>query len=133
MSIFLSGQMQKDFGYDFCRTVSDKNPLVVGGMRRTDCSMVSDGAAALVLTDVQTALGMKKAIAFRAAKHVQDYLPMAKRDVIAFEGPAKARSEEHTSELQSLMRISYAVFCLKKKQNYHTQPITYINPTLTTQ
>src|SRR3546814_5694254 len=30
------------------------------------------------------------------------------------------RSEEHTSELQSLMRISYAVFCLKKKQNIHT-------------
>src|SRR3546814_3275048 len=36
------------------------------------------------------------------------------------------RSEEHTSELQSLMRISYAVFCLKKKNNYrrHTQQIT---------
>src|SRR3546814_5904253 len=37
------------------------------------------------------------------------------------------RSEEHTSELQSLMRISYAVFCLKKKNhvthNHHTQPI----------
>src|SRR3546814_6264322 len=31
--------------------------------------------------------------------------------------PKKARSEEHTSELQSLMRISYAVFCLKKKTN----------------
>src|SRR3546814_6107632 len=31
------------------------------------------------------------------------------------------RSEEHTSELQSLMRISYAVFCLKKKQNKPTQ------------
>src|SRR3546814_7828988 len=30
-----------------------------------------------------------------------------------------ARSEEHTSELQSLMRISYAVFCLKKKNNTH--------------
>src|SRR3546814_3833003 len=30
----------------------------------------------------------------------------------------KLRSEEHTSELQSLMRISYAVFCLKKKQNH---------------
>src|SRR3546814_6598905 len=30
------------------------------------------------------------------------------------------RSEEHTSELQSLMRISYAVFCLKKKQKYNT-------------
>src|SRR3546814_8457247 len=32
---------------------------------------------------------------------------------------APARSEEHTSELQSLMRISYAVFCLKKKNNLH--------------
>src|SRR3546814_10520085 len=31
--------------------------------------------------------------------------------------PARVRSEEHTSELQSLMRISYAVFCLKKKKN----------------
>src|SRR3546814_2149474 len=31
-----------------------------------------------------------------------------------------SRSEEHTSELQSLMRISYAVFCLKKKTNNHT-------------
>src|SRR3546814_2929002 len=31
--------------------------------------------------------------------------------------PSKGRSEEHTSELQSLMRISYAVFCLKKKRN----------------
>src|SRR3546814_1123303 len=33
----------------------------------------------------------------------------------------RARSEEHTSELQSLMRISYAVFCLKKKKNRHTK------------
>src|SRR3546814_10310006 len=32
-------------------------------------------------------------------------------------GPGRRRSEEHTSELQSLMRISYAVFCLKKKKN----------------
>src|SRR3546814_8468511 len=35
----------------------------------------------------------------------------------AAEAEAGARSEEHTSELQSLMRISYAVFCLKKKKN----------------
>src|SRR3546814_7602429 len=38
--------------------------------------------------------------------------------------PAFDRSEEHTSELQSLMRISYAVFCLKKKNN-HTANNTY--------
>src|SRR3546814_1864484 len=35
------------------------------------------------------------------------------------------RSEEHTSELQSLMRISYAVFCLKKKKQYHD---THVHP-----
>src|SRR3546814_3658066 len=35
------------------------------------------------------------------------------------ETPDEARSEEHTSELQSLMRISYAVFCLKKKNSPH--------------
>src|SRR3546814_9050229 len=34
------------------------------------------------------------------------------------------RSEEHTSELQSLMRISYAVFCLKKKKQYNTTKLT---------
>src|SRR3546814_7101091 len=37
------------------------------------------------------------------------------------------RSEEHTSELQSLMRISYAVFCLKKKNKYTKTIITSIN------
>src|SRR3546814_3154843 len=35
------------------------------------------------------------------------------------------RSEEHTSELQSLMRISYAVFCLKKKNSNHVRILTY--------
>src|SRR3546814_9351355 len=39
-------------------------------------------------------------------------------------GALDQRSEEHTSELQSLMRISYAVFCLKKKIKYTTQTNT---------
>src|SRR3546814_5695368 len=38
------------------------------------------------------------------------------------EAPVKPRSEEHTSELQSLMRISYAVFCLKKKKHNNNIP-----------
>src|SRR3546814_2075892 len=42
------------------------------------------------------------------------------------------RSEEHTSELQSLMRISYAVFCLKKKKRKHTQNVESRNTTNTT-
>ncbi|MGH7124584.1 MAG: acetyl-CoA acetyltransferase [Stellaceae bacterium] len=83
-------QMQKDLGYDFCRTVSDKNPLVAGPLRRTDCSLVSDGAAALVLADVETALALDKAVVFRATEHVNDFLPLSKRDIVAFEGPELA-------------------------------------------
>src|SRR6476660_1672669 len=79
-------QLRKDLGFDFCRTVSEKNPFVAGPLKRTDCSLVSDGAAAVVLADVETALQMKKAIAFRAAAHVQDFLPMAKRDILKLEG-----------------------------------------------
>jgi len=83
-------QMRKDFGYDFCRNESEKNPFVAGPLKRTDCSLVSDGAAAIVLTDATTALSMRRAVAFRANEHVQDFLPMSKRDILLFEGCEQA-------------------------------------------
>jgi acetyl-CoA C-acetyltransferase len=83
-------QLRKDFGYEFCRSESEKNPFVAGPLKRTDCSLVSDGAAALVLTDMETARTMKKAVTFRAVEHVQDFLPMSKRDILKFEGCAEA-------------------------------------------
>jgi acetyl-CoA C-acetyltransferase len=83
-------QMRKDLGYEFCRAESEKNPYVAGPLKRTDCSLVSDGAAAVVLADVDTALGMRKAVVFRAAAHVQDFLPMSRRDILKFEGCAEA-------------------------------------------
>src|ERR1700755_2159871 len=83
-------QMRRDLGFDFCRTESDKNPFVARPLKRTDCSLVSDGAAALVLADEETALRLDKAIAFPSAAHVADFLPMAKRDILKFEGCALA-------------------------------------------
>src|SRR5262252_20961 len=83
-------QMRRDLGFDFCRHESEKNPYVAGPLKRTDCSLVSDGAAALVLADVETALAMKKAVIFRATSHVQDFLPMSKRDILKFEGCGEA-------------------------------------------
>jgi acetyl-CoA C-acetyltransferase len=83
-------QMRKDLGYDFCRTESEKNPFVAGPLKRTDCSLVSDGAAGLVLADVETALQLNKAIAFRSTAHVSDFLPMSKRDILKFEGCTEA-------------------------------------------
>jgi len=83
-------QMRKDLGFEFCRHESEKNPVVAGPLKRTDCSLVSDGAAAVVLADLGTALGMKKAVAFRSTAHVQDFLPMSKRDIVRFEGCGEA-------------------------------------------
>jgi acetyl-CoA C-acetyltransferase len=82
--------MRKDLGFDFCRAESEKNPYVAGPLKRTDCSLVSDGAAALVLADTETALQMRRAVAFRATAHAQDFLPMSKRDIVQFEGCAEA-------------------------------------------
>lgn len=78
--------MQRDFGFEFCRTVSDRNPLVAGPLRRTDCSMVSDGAAALVLVHDDVAAGAAKSVGLRAQAQVNDFLPMRERDMTRFEG-----------------------------------------------
>lgn len=83
-------QMRKDLGFEFCRVESAKNPFVAGPLKRTDCSLVSDGAAALVLMDGEVARAMPRAVGFRSAVHVQDYLPMSKRDIVQFEGCGEA-------------------------------------------
>ena len=101
-------QIRKDLGYDFCRAESDKNPIVAGPLKRTDCSPVSDGAAALVLADVETALKLDKAIVFRAAQHVQDFLPMSRRDVLKFEGCAVAWQRALRQAGVALTDLSFA-------------------------
>jgi len=83
-------QMRRDLGFEFCRNASDKNPHVAGPLKRTDCSLVSDGAAALILADAETARAMTKSVAFRAAVHVNDYLPLSRRDPTRFEAAAAA-------------------------------------------
>lgn len=82
--------MRKDLGFEFCNTVSGKNPLIAAPLRKTDCSLVSDGAAALVLADAATARAMGKALAFRARVQVNDYLPLSRRDAAGFAGPQRA-------------------------------------------
>ncbi len=82
--------MRKDLGFDFCRAVSDRNPLVAGPLRRTDCSMVSDGAAALVLAHGDVAVRAAKAVGLRAQAQANDVLPMGRRDMTRFEGCAVA-------------------------------------------
>jgi len=100
-------QLRKELTAEFCNTISDKNPLVAGPLRRTDCSLVSDGAAALVLCDTDTALRFPKAVHFRATAHVQDFLPMSKRDIVAFEGCTKAWQKAHDMAGTALADLSF--------------------------
>ena len=83
-------QMQKDVGFDFCNNVSDRNPLVAPPLRLTDCSLISDGAAALVMVSDDLENNFEKSVKFRSAIQVNDFLPMSRREILKFEGPAKA-------------------------------------------
>ena len=83
-------QMRKDLGYAFCREVSERNPVVAGTLKRTDCSPVSDGAAALVLAADDVAASLSRAVTFRGIAHAQDFMPLARRNILAFEGCAIA-------------------------------------------
>src|SRR3546814_10868737 len=60
-------------------------------------------------------------------QHPLDQRTLRRRDRLLPDVSIRVRSEEHTSELQSLMRISYAVFCLKKKKQNTTPHQNYLH------
>ncbi|MBT2585049.1 acetyl-CoA acetyltransferase [Arthrobacter sp. ISL-95] len=76
-------QMHRDFGEDFCRTISEKNPMVAEPLRRTDCSPVSDGAAAVVLSTSATS-GATAPVRLAGFGHANDFFPAEKRDPTEF-------------------------------------------------
>ncbi|SLN27767.1 thiolase domain-containing protein [Roseisalinus antarcticus] len=84
------GHMQKALDLAFCDTVSDRNPIVAGPLRRTDCALISDGAAALVLAAPEVASGMRRAIRFRARRQANDALALSRRDPTEFAGARAA-------------------------------------------
>lgn len=99
--------MQKDLGFEFCNTISEKNPLVVDPLRRTDCSLISDGAAAVVLTDTDIAIqDGGKAISLRAAEQVNDFLPISRRSHTAFDGAKRAWQQAFDAAELSLSDLS---------------------------
>ncbi|HEX7690648.1 MAG TPA: acetyl-CoA acetyltransferase [Burkholderiaceae bacterium] len=82
--------MKRDLGFDFCRTPSEKNPFVAGPLKRSDCSLVSDGAAALVIAREPVAGAVHRPVRWRSRTQVGEYLPLSRRDPTRFEGAALA-------------------------------------------
>ncbi|CUH69708.1 3-ketoacyl-CoA thiolase [Thalassovita autumnalis] len=83
-------QLQKPLDLEFCATESDRNPMIAAPLKKTDCSLVSDGAAAVVLVAEDLLGDVQKAVKIRSVAHVNDLLPMAGRDLVGFEGPSRA-------------------------------------------
>lgn len=82
--------MRRDFGFHFCRNPSDKNPFVSGPLKRSDCSLVSDGAAALVLSTERLPNAKVRPVKWRSRTQVNDFMPMSRRDPTRFDGAAMA-------------------------------------------
>lgn len=82
--------LQKDLGFDACNTVSDRNPMIAPPLRMTDCSLISDGAAALVMVADDMSGDFPRAVRFRAAVQVNDFLPMSRRDATELTGARHA-------------------------------------------
>ena len=101
-------QMRKDLGYDFCRNESEKNPYVARPLKRTDCSLVSDGAAALIIAEGDVAATARRAVRFRGTAQVNDFLPIARRDIIRFEGAREAWSRAFDASGLTLADLSFA-------------------------
>ncbi len=82
--------MRREVEFDFCNSVSDKNPMIAPPLRLTDCSLISDGAAALVLAAEDMAADFPRSVGFRAAIHINDFLPLSKRQMWHLEGATTA-------------------------------------------
>ncbi|WPN57284.1 MULTISPECIES: acetyl-CoA acetyltransferase [unclassified Pseudomonas] len=83
-------QMHRVMDFEHCNNVSKTNPYVAQALRLTDCSLISDGAAAIVLASSRRARQFRREVLIRSVAQVNDFLPIAQRDIIAFEGPRRA-------------------------------------------
>jgi len=83
-------QMRRDLGFDFCNTVSEKNPMVAPPLRRTDCSLISDGAVALVVAAPDVSRSAPRRVGFRARAQANDFMALSKRDPLEFAGVRRA-------------------------------------------
>lgn len=82
--------LRKPLSEEFCKTVSERNPVVAHPLRRTDCSPVSDGAAALVLSAGPSAAARHAPVRLLGMAQANDHLPWSKRDPLAFAGSVEA-------------------------------------------
>ena len=101
-------QMHRPLDLEFCRTTSDRNPMIADPLRLSDCSLISDGAAALVMVHRDLARDFKRAVGFRATEQVNDLLPLSAKNLAAFEGPTRAFRQAYAAAGIGVGDLSFA-------------------------
>ena len=89
-------QMHKRLSLDFCLHPSDKNPIIAAPLKVTDCSLITDGAAAVVVVAEDMVGDFQQAVGIRAYEHVSDVLPLSAKDLTTFEGPRRAIDQAYS-------------------------------------
>jgi acetyl-CoA C-acetyltransferase len=89
---------------------------------------VSDGAAALIMTTEETARALKKAVRFRAAVQVNDFLPLSRRDMTSFEGGEQAWKQAYAQAGLTVSDLSFAethdCFTIAELMEYEAMGLT---------
>lgn len=101
-------QMRRTVDLEFCLKPSEKNPIIADPLKVTDCSLISDGAAALVMVASDMVGQFRRAVRFRAVSHVNDALPLSKKEMLAFEGPRRAMMQAYKTAGVSVDDLDFA-------------------------
>lgn len=101
-------QMRKSLDLDFCLHPSDRNPMIADPLKMTDCSLVSDGAAAIILVHRDLARQFRRAVGLRGFAQVNDLLPLSAKDPIAFEGARKAFDKAYAQAGVTVSDLDFA-------------------------
>jgi acetyl-CoA C-acetyltransferase len=101
-------QMRRVMDFEHCNNASQSNPYVADSLRLTDCSLISDGAAAIILASPQRARSFRRDVQIRAMAQVNDWLPIAQRDMLAFDGPQRAIHSALRGANVTLADLSFA-------------------------
>ncbi|MHA3790091.1 thiolase domain-containing protein [Sphingomonas sp. YL-JM2C] len=87
--------MHRAIDLDYALHVSDRNPMIAEPLKLSDCSLISDGAAAVVIAHRSELDRFRHAVGFRAAEMVSDLLPLSAKALEKFEGPTRAVAQAY--------------------------------------
>lgn len=101
-------QMHREIDFDFAVNVSDRNPMIASPLKLSDCSLISDGAAAVVLVHRDLLPQFRRGVGFRSRAQVNDLLPLSAKRLADFEGPNRAFAQAYAAAGVSIDDIDFA-------------------------